>query len=126
MIKQLAIAIALSGALAGSVVAQTASTPVDTPAAGVQTTGVPAPAAAEPQAASAGTGVVEVKETTTPDDCLQVATELAVNVDARNIADDKLEKIDDLLIKMETHCDARQFSEAHAVATSIKSLIETQ
>lgn len=126
MIKQLAIAIALSGALAGSVMAQT--TPTETPATpSVQTpAATPAPVTTEPSAVAPAAGSIELKEAATPDDCLQAATELAVNAEARQLAEDKLDKIEDLLIKMETHCDARQFPEAHAVATSIKSLIETQ
>ena len=44
----------------------------------------------------------------------------------RKLGEEKLDKIEDLLTKMETHCDAKQFVEAMNVAKDIKSIIETQ
>lgn len=111
MIKQLALAGLFTVLLTGTALAQ--ATPAETPAAPAQAA-IPAPADSTSKAVE------------TADDCLKAATDLAVSIDDKRIAEDKLEQIDDLLTKMETHCDAKQFPEAMAVAKDIKLMIETQ
>ena len=61
-----------------------------------------------------------------PDECLAAASDLAQSAEEQKLAEDKLDKIEDLLSRMETHCDARQFVEAMAVAKDIKVMIETR
>jgi hypothetical protein len=62
----------------------------------------------------------------TPDDCLQAAFELAQAAEEKKLPDEKLDRIEELLTKMETHCDAKQFNEAMAVADDIRSVIDGQ
>jgi hypothetical protein len=60
----------------------------------------------------------------TPDDCLKSAFDLAQAVEEKNLADDVLDNVEDLLTRMEGHCDANQFAEAMAVAADIKTVID--
>ena len=126
MIKSFAVAVLMSGFAAGAVLAQ-ASPPTSDKPAGVQgqtpapsqvQTQTPAPAAMPAQAAGAAPE--------NPDQCLKAASDLAQSAEERKLAEAQLDKIEDLLTKMETHCDAKQFVEAMAVANDIKSLIETR
>lgn len=63
---------------------------------------------------------------TSSDDCIKRASELAQTAESKNLADDKLDKIEELLTKMETHCEAKQFSEAMTVAKDIRTMIDGQ
>ncbi len=110
MIKALMLALAITGLAAGHAAAQSTA-----PAAEQATAPATAPAAA-----------TELTTASNPDDCLKSASELALNAEEKKLAEDRLDKIEDLLEKMETHCDAKQFPEALAVAKDIKSLIETR
>ena len=116
MIKSIAAVGFALGLAASAALAQTA--PPMAPAA-------PAPAEAQPMkpAEAAPAGALSVASA---DDCMKVASDLANSAEQKKLADDKLDRIDDLLTKMETHCDAKQFGEASAVARDIKSVIETQ
>ena len=130
MIKSFAVAALMSGLVASAAIAQTASPAPEAPAiapvqvapAQVRTPGqMPAPAAtpvATPQAAGAAPE--------SPDQCLKAASDLAQSAEDRKLAEAQLDKIEDLLTKMETHCDAKQFVEAMSVANDIKTLIETR
>lgn len=60
------------------------------------------------------------------EDCIKRASDLAQSAESKNLPDDKLDKIEELLTKMETHCDAKQFSEAMTVAKDIKTMIDGQ
>ncbi len=112
MIKHLALAIGFSVALATTALAQT--TPPAAPAA-------PAPAATAP-AAPAPTAAVPA----TPDDCIKAAFELAQKAEDKKMSNDELDKLEQLLSKMENHCDAKQFTEAMAVSKDIKAVIDTK
>ena len=61
---------------------------------------------------------------TTADDCLKSAFDLAQAVEEKNLDEEVLDKIEDLLSRMEGHCDANQFTEAMAVAADIKTVID--
>jgi len=63
---------------------------------------------------------------TNPDQCLQAAVELAQSAEKKQLADAKLDKIEQLLIKMEDHCDAGRFNDAMAVAKDIETEINAQ
>lgn len=60
---------------------------------------------------------------TNPEDCLNQAFELAQQAEKKNLDDAKLDKLEDMLTRMETHCDAKQFAEAAAVAKEIAAVI---
>jgi len=60
---------------------------------------------------------------TNPDECLNQAFELAQQAEKKDLDDAKLDKLEEMLTKMETHCDAKQFTEAAAVATDIQGVI---
>ncbi len=108
--KSLAIATLMSGLLAGVVCAQTTT----------QTTG---PTATAPMSAPAPSASSAPDN---PDQCLKAASDLAQSAEERKLGEAQLDKIEDLLTKMESHCDAKQFTEAMAVGNDIKTLIETR
>jgi hypothetical protein len=98
-------------ALAGAAVAQTA----------------PAPSTAQPPAATTpGGSMVGTTDVSSPEDCLKAAFDIAQTAEDKKLADDQLSKIEDLLTKMESHCDAKQFTEAASVGSDLKALIQKQ
>jgi hypothetical protein len=90
-----------------------------------QTAPTPAPAempsASKPSAP--GSAPITVSS---PEDCLKAAFDIAQTAEDKKLADDQLSKIEDLLTKMESHCDAKQFSEAASVGSDLKALIQKQ
>jgi hypothetical protein len=62
----------------------------------------------------------------TADDCLKAVFDLAQSAEEKQLGEDKLDKIEELLTKMESHCDANQFAEAMAVAKDVESVIQGQ
>lgn len=119
MIRHLALAGAIAALMSTTAIAQA---PAPMPAPTQQ-----AAPAAEPQAAppmqSAPQPVDVDKVPADSEACIKAATDLMLSVDEKKLAEDKLDKIDDLLARMETHCDAKQFVEAMAVARDIKQVI---
>jgi hypothetical protein len=63
---------------------------------------------------------------TSSDDCLKIAFDLAQTAEEKKLPESKLDPLEEMLTKMETQCDAKQFTEAMASAQSIKTLMETQ
>jgi Skp family chaperone for outer membrane proteins len=61
-----------------------------------------------------------------PEDCLKAAFDIAQAAEGKNLANEQLDKVEEMLTKMESHCDAKQYSEAAAVATDLKTLISKQ
>ena len=126
MIKSFAIAAVMSGLLASTSFAQATPPASDAPAAGqaqaLAPVVTPSPAAPSLATPSQATGAAPEN----PDHCLRAASDLAQSAEDHKLGEAQLDKIEDLLTKMETHCDARQFVEAMAVANDIKSLIETR
>jgi hypothetical protein len=89
----------------------------------------PAPAATETPAAAAPAGTpapAGVTAVNSPEDCLKAAFDIAQTAEDKKLADDQLSKIEDLLTKMESHCDAKQFTEAANVGSDLKALIQKQ
>lgn len=131
MIIRLALTGLLGGLLATSALAQSTA-PTDKPAAPAQTaptepapSGSPAAITAPPAPAQAGAqSGMQAAALDNAEACLKAASDLAQTAEDKKIAEDKLDKVDDLLTKMESHCDARQFVEAMAVAKDIKGIIE--
>jgi hypothetical protein len=101
-------------ALSSAAFAQTSPTPApaETPAAAAPS--APAGSSASTMAASS------------PEDCLKAAFDIAQTAEDKKLADDQLSKIEDLLTKMESHCDAKQFNEAANVGSDLKALIQKQ
>ena len=58
------------------------------------------------------------------DECLKQAFQLAQSAETKKLADAKLDKIEELLTKMESHCDAKKFAEALVIANDIKSALD--
>jgi hypothetical protein len=83
-----------------------------------QTAPAPSPTEA-PAAAVAGTP-------SSPEDCLKAAFDIAQTAEDKRLPDDQLTKVEDLLTKMESHCDAKQFTEAATVGSDLKALIQKQ
>lgn len=125
MIKSLAVAALMSGLIAGVAFAQ--STTQATPAPGQKlSVDKPAQVPIEMPAAKAAPAQSAAVAPETPDQCLKAASDLAQSAEERKLGEIQLDKIEDLLTKMESHCDAKQFVEAMAVGNDIKSLIETR
>lgn len=57
------------------------------------------------------------------DECLKGTIDLAKEADGKGLSEDKLAKIEDLLTKMEGHCEAQQFAEASAITKDVKAVI---
>ena len=107
MIKHMISGLALSLMLAGTALAQS-----------------PAPAAT-PVPEAPATAAVPV----TPgslDDCIAAASSLGQVAENKTLAEDKLDKLDELFTKMETLCDAKNFIEAASVARDIKTMLDGQ
>ena len=60
------------------------------------------------------------------DECLKQAIDLAESAEAKNLSDDKLAKIEDLLTKMEGHCEGSKFADAATVAKDIQGAIDAK
>jgi hypothetical protein len=60
------------------------------------------------------------------DECLKVASDLAAMADDNKLSNEDLDTIEELLTKMEGHCNAEQFGEAHTVAKEIEKVIKTK
>ncbi len=58
--------------------------------------------------------------------CIQAAQDLAQAAEDKPLANDKLEKVEQLLNEMEDLCDANQVVEAMALAKDIEAAINTQ
>ncbi len=59
-----------------------------------------------------------------PEECLKTAFDIAQVAEGKKLPEEQLDKVEELLNRMESHCDAKQFTEAAAVATDLKSMIE--
>lgn len=62
----------------------------------------------------------------TPDDCIKVTFDLAQKAEDKKMSNDDLDKVEQLLAKMEGHCDAKQFQDAMAVSNDIKQFIASK
>ena len=96
MIKRLILAAAIGAALTGASLAQDK------------------PAAQEPAADPA----VEA--------CLQKAFELAQSAEEKKLSDAYLYQLEQMLSKMEGHCDAKETADADKVAGEIKAMLDSK
>ncbi|MDX2259835.1 MAG: hypothetical protein NW205_13095 [Hyphomicrobiaceae bacterium] len=58
-----------------------------------------------------------------PDDCLQAAFDYAKGAEAKNLSNEVLDDLEELLVKMENHCDQNQLAEAAVVGKEIEKLV---
>lgn len=75
---------------------------------------------------ASGAALAQEAPAANAEDCLKVAFDIAQAAENKNLPNEQLDKVEELLTKMETHCDAKQFVEAAAVASDLKSLIAKQ
>lgn len=61
-----------------------------------------------------------------PEECLKVAFDIAQAAEDKKLPNEKLDQVEEMLTKMESHCDAKQYAEAAAVAKDLKEMIEKQ
>jgi hypothetical protein len=113
MMKHLVAILALTATLATGALAQTA------PAA-------PPAAATAPPAAAAPAAMPSDSQPTTAEQCLKAAFSLAEKAEAKKLSNEDFDKLEEMLTKMETHCDAKQYGEAHAMAQEIEQTIATK
>lgn len=71
-------------------------------------------------------GIAAAQAPSTSDECLKSAFELAKTAEAKKLPDPQLDKIEELLTKMESHCDAKKFAEAMTIAQDIKAVIDAK
>lgn len=57
------------------------------------------------------------------DDCLQAAFDYAKSAEEKNLSNEVLDDLEELLVKMEGHCDQNQLGEAAGVGKEIEKLI---
>jgi hypothetical protein len=60
----------------------------------------------------------------TADDCLKKVIDLSKSAADKKLGQDKLDKLEDLLTKMEGHCEAKQFADAMTDAKDVRSAID--
>ncbi len=77
-------------------------------------------------AALAATSAFAETPANSPEDCLKAAFDIAQAAEGRNLPNDQLDKVEEMLTKMESHCDANQYTEAAGIATDLKSLISKE
>jgi hypothetical protein len=114
MLNKIIAAAALSLTLTGAALAQ-ATAPAATPTA---------PAAVAPTAPSAVAPSAEAAAVANADECLKNAFEIAQKAEEKKLSNTELDKIEELLTTMESHCDANRFKEAMVVHTDIKTMID--
>lgn len=77
-----------------------------------------------------GVAMAETKEqvatATSAEQCLKQSFELADKIEGRNLTDVELDRLDDLLSEMESHCESNRFVDAAAIATAISDELSTQ
>lgn len=76
--------------------------------------------------ALAATTVFAETPANNPEDCLKAAFDIAQAAEGKNLPNEQLDKVEEMLTKMESHCDAKQFTEAANVATDLKTLISKE
>jgi hypothetical protein len=101
MIKRLILAAAACAALTGASFAQ------DKPAAEEQ-----------PAAEAPADPAVEV--------CLQKAFELAQSAEQKKLTDGDLDQLEQMLSKMEAHCDAKEQADADKVGGEIQAMLDSK
>ncbi len=89
-----------------------------TGAAVAQQPASPAQAAPTPSIGPAATAA------TTPDDCLKSAFELAQKAEAKKLSTTDLDALEEMLTKLEDHCDAKRYTEAQAMVGQISTMID--
>lgn len=104
MIKRLILAAAASVALAGASLAQDKPAPAEAPAA--------------PAAEAPADPAVEA--------CLQKAFDLAQSAEQKKLTDADLDQLEQMLSKMEGHCDANEAAEADKIGAEISALISSK
>ncbi len=80
----------------------------------------PAPASPAPAAAPSDAQPANAEQ------CLKSAFSLAEKAEAKKLSNEDIDKLEEMLTKMETHCDAKQYGEAHAMAQQIEQTIATK
>ena len=58
------------------------------------------------------------------DDCLKAAFEIAEKAEQKKLSNEQIDRVEEMLTKMETHCDAKQFKDAMVVHKDIATYIE--
>lgn len=123
MIKRLFLVAAFTASLAGASFAQEKpATPPQQPAAEQPAAQAPAAQtpAAQPPAAQ------EQVADPAADECLKKAFDLAQTAEQKKLTEQDLDTLENLLSKMEAHCDANQFAEADKVGADVKKLLDSK
>ena len=128
MIKRLFLVAAFTASLAGASFAQ------EKPAAAPQQPAAEQPAAqapaAQPPAAQAPAAqppaAQEQVADPAADECLKKAFDVAQTAEQKKLTELDLDTLENLLSKMEAHCDANQFADADKVGADVKKLLDSK
>ncbi|MGD9669726.1 MAG: hypothetical protein AB7U75_11790 [Hyphomicrobiaceae bacterium] len=87
--------------------------------------------AAAASAALTGASLAQDKPAEPPADpvleaCLQKAFDLAQSAEQKKLTDADLDQLEQMLAKMEGHCDAKETAEADKVGTEIKAMLDSK
>ncbi len=72
------------------------------------------------------TSAVLAEAPASAEDCLKLAFDIAQAAENKSLPNEELDKVEEMLMKMESYCDARQFTEAAAVASDLKTMISKE
>ncbi|MGD9783830.1 MAG: hypothetical protein AB7E80_15245 [Hyphomicrobiaceae bacterium] len=61
-----------------------------------------------------------------PDDCLKEAFDLAQSAEGKKLSDAELDSLENMLSKMEAHCDAKEFADATKAGGEIKAMLASK
>lgn len=87
--------------------------------------------AAAASAALTGAALAQDKPADAPADpaveaCLQQAFDLAQSAEQKKLTDADLDQLEQMLSKMEGHCDAKETAEADKVGSEIKAMLDSK
>lgn len=72
------------------------------------------------------TAPLAAEEAKTPEACLEKALATAEKAEGKELAEDKLTRIEGLLTKLEADCEASRFADAAAATKEIESILAGQ
>ena len=73
-----------------------------------------------------GSALAQDTVPTSTEDCGKMAADLVAVAESKTLSDERLDKIEELLVKMEGHCDAQLFAEAATVAKEIRTELDRE
>lgn len=73
----------------------------------------------------AGPAPAQPMQPVSPDQCLDTAAAIADEVDQKELSNDEADLLEQLIERMEHHCEAMEFAEAMTVYDELKALLDS-